>query len=405
MDKIRQWLAHEAAGGIALMLAAVAAILLANSPAKPLVDVVLRAELAVTVNGYGLTQDVLTWVNDGLMAVFFFLIGLELKYELVAGRLRNPRDVILPGVAAVGGMALPALVYLGVIGLGVIGPGVIGPGVIGFGSGDANLAQGWAIPTATDIAFALGVLALVGRGLPPSLKTFLLTLAILDDLGAILVIAIFYGHGLHVEWLAAALLPLAGMLVLMRMKVRAMGPSLFLALILWALILASGIHATVAGVIAAFCIPIKDRQGGSPLHTLEETLGPFVTFLIVPIFALANAGLVMPGLASLLHPLSLAIGAGLVIGKPLGVMAAVTLLSRLGIARPPEGASPAQVWGIACLAGIGFTMSLFIGGLAFGMGDEMNEVRIGVLAGSLISAVLGGVLLRLPSGQSAAKHL
>jgi NhaA family Na+:H+ antiporter len=296
--------------------------------------------------------------------------------------------VILPGVAAVGGMALPALVYVSVIGLG---------------GGDAHLVHGWAIPTATDIAFALGVLALVGRGLPPSLKTFLLTLAILDDLGAILVIAIFYGHGLHVEWLAAALLPLAGMLVLMRMKVRGMGPSLFLALILWAMILASGIHATVAGVIAAFCIPIKDREGGSPLHALEGKLGPYVTFLIVPIFALANAGLVMPSLSALLHPLSLAIGAGLVIGKPLGVMAAVTLLSRLGIARPPEGASSLQVWGLACLAGIGFTMSLFIGGLAFEMGDEMNEVRIGVLAGSLVSAVVGVVLLRLPSGQSGAK--
>jgi NhaA family Na+:H+ antiporter len=390
MDRIRQWLAHEAAGGVALMLAALVAVLLANSPAKPFVDAVLGAEIAVTVNGHGLTQDVLTWINDGLMAVFFFLIGLELKYEMVAGRLRNPRDVILPGVAALGGMALPALVYLGVITLG---------------RGDAGLTNGWAIPTATDIAFAMGVLALVGRGLPPSLKTFLLTLAILDDLGAILVIAIFYGHGLHVEWLAAALLPLAGMLGLMWMKVRAMGPSLFLALILWAMILSSGIHATVAGVIAAFCIPIKDRDGGSPLHALEEALGPYVTFLIVPIFALANAGLVMPGLSSLLHPLSLAIGAGLVIGKPLGVMAAVIVLSRLGIARPPEGASPRQVWGIACLAGIGFTMSLFIGGLAFGMGKEMNEVRIGVLAGSLVSAVLGGVLLRLPSGQSRQKPL
>jgi len=390
MDRIRQWLAHEAAGGVVLMLAAAVAIVLANSPAKVWVDAVLGAELAVTLNGNGISQTVLHWINDGLMAIFFFLIGLELKYELVAGRLKQPSDVILPGVAALGGMAVPALVYAGVITLG---------------RGDANLMQGWAIPTATDIAFALGILALVGRGLPPSLKIFLLTVAILDDLGAILVIAIFYGHGLQPIWLAQALLPLAGMVGLMLLRVRSMGPSIFLAIVLWAMILASGIHATVAGVIAAFCIPLQDRHGGSPLHKMEETLGPYVTFLIVPIFALANAGLVMPDLSALAHPLSLAIGAGLVFGKPLGVMAAVWLLVRFGIARPPEGASPAQVWGVACLAGVGFTMSLFIGGLAFGDGEEMNNVRVGVLVGSLVSAVLGGVLLRLPSGKSAPKPL
>ena len=390
MDRIRQWLAHEAAGGVVLMLAAVVAIVLANSPAKVWVDAVLGAELAVTLNGNGISQSVLLWVNDGLMAIFFFLIGLELKFELVAGRLKQPSAVILPGVAALGGMAVPALVYAG---------------VITIGRGDANLMQGWAIPTATDIAFALGVLALVGRGLPPSLKIFLLTLAILDDLGAILVIAIFYGHGLYPVWLVEALLPLTGMVALMLLRVRSMGPSIFLAIVLWAMILASGIHATVAGVIAAFCIPLKDRGGGSPLHKMEQALGPYVTFLIVPIFALANAGLVMPGLSALAHPLSLAIGAGMVFGKPLGVMTAVWLLGRFGIARPPKGASLTQVWGIACLAGVGFTMSLFIGGLAFGDGDEMNNVRIGVLVGSLVSAVLGGVLLRLPSGKSAPKPL
>ena len=377
ISAIRYFLATEAAGGYVLIGAAALAMITANSSASAAYFHTLDLEIA--------GRSLLHWINDGLMAVFFLLVGLEIKRELITGEMASWPSRVLPGAAALGGMIVPALVYLAV------------------NAPYPENRDGWAIPAATDIAFALGVLALVGRGLPPSLKTFLLTLAILDDLGAILVIAIFYGHGLHVEWLAAALLPLGGMLVLMRMKVRAMGPSLFLAVILWAMILASGIHATVAGVIAAFCIPLNDRSGGSPLHALEVALGPYVTFLIVPIFALANAGLVMPSLSALLQPLSLAIAAGLVIGKPLGVMAAVTLLSRLGIARPPEGASMVQVWGIACLAGIGFTMSLFIGGLAFAMGDEMNEVRIGVLAGSLVSAVLGVVLLRLRSGQSGAK--
>jgi NhaA family Na+:H+ antiporter len=389
MAGLRRLLQHEAAGGVVMMLAALLAVALANSPGKAVLDAVLESTLAVTVNGVGLTKHVLLWINDGLMAVFFFRIGMELKYELREGRLRRPSDVILPGVAALGGMAMPALIYLGVV----------------AGLGATGLTGGWAIPCATDIAFALGVLALVGKGLPPGLKTFLLTLAILDDLGAILIIALFYGHDLHLMWLVAALAPLAGLVALNVARVRRLGPSILLAIVLWVMVLESGVHATVAGVVAAFCIPLHDRQGGSPLHVLDAMLAPYVAFLIVPVFALANAGVVLPGVEVLGQPLSLAIGAGLVLGKPLGVLLAVWAMTATGLAQRPDGASARQMLGLACLAGIGFTMSLFIGGLSFGDGAEMNGVRLGVLAGSIVSAVLGFGLLRLPSGQTPAKAL
>lgn len=388
-SRLGRLLQHEAAGGVVLMLAALLAILLANSPGKPWLDAVMEATLSITVNGVGLSKAVVLWINDGLMAVFFFRVGLELKYELVEGRLRRPSDVVLPGVAALGGMAMPALVYL----------------AVALGSGQAGLAGGWAIPCATDIAFALGVLALAGKGLPPTLKTFLLTLAILDDLGAILIIALFYGHDLHLMWLVAALVPLAGLVALNAARVRRLGPSILLGIVLWVMVLESGIHATIAGVVTAFFIPLKDRQGGSPLHTLDGMLAPYVTFLIVPVFALANAGLVLPGVEALAEPLSLAIGLGLVLGKPLGVMLAVKALTATGLARPPAGATGRQMLGLGCLAGIGFTMSLFIGGLSFGEGAEMNAVRFGVLAGSGISALAGFVLLRRGTGQKTPDAL
>lgn len=382
-------LQHEAAGGVVLMLAALVAILVANSPAKPWLDAVMEATLSITVNGTGLSKAVVLWINDGLMAVFFFRVGLELKYELVEGRLRRPSDVVLPGVAALGGMAMPALIYL----------------AVALGSGKAGLVNGWAIPCATDIAFALGVLALAGKGLPPTLKTFLLTLAILDDLGAILIIALFYGHDLQLSWLVAALVPLAGLILLNALKVRRLGPSILLGIVLWVMVLESGIHATIAGVVTALFIPLKDRAGGSPLHNLDHMLAPYVTFLILPLFALANAGLVLPGVEALAEPLSLAIGLGLVLGKPLGVMLAVKGLTVTGLARAPVGATGQQMLGLGFLAGIGFTMSLFIGGLSFGEGAEMNAVRFGVLAGSGLSAVLGFALLRRGTGQKAPDAL
>jgi NhaA family Na+:H+ antiporter len=306
-------LQHEAAGGVVLMLAALVAILIANSPGKPWLDGVLEATLSITVNGTGLSKALVLWINDGLMAVFFFRVGLELKYELIEGRLRRLSDVILPGAAALGGMVMPALIYLGV--------------ALGFGQ--SGLTKGWAIPCATDIAFAMGVLALAGKGLPPTLKTFLLTLAILDDLGAILIIALFHGHELHPSWLVAALVPLAGLFALNAARVRRLGPSILLGIVLWVM----------------------------------------------------------------------------VVGKPLGVMLAVTGLTAAGLARPPVGATASQMLGLGCLAGIGFTMSLFIGGLSFGEGAEMNAVRFGVLAGSALSAVLGFALLRRGTGQKAPDAL
>lgn len=368
--------AHEAAGGVVLILAAIAALLVANSPLQTWYEAALQSPLSITLGGSGLTKPLILWINDGLMAVFFFLIGLELKREVLEGKLRRPSDIVLPGLAAVGGMVVPALIYLA------------------FNWGGA--VDGWAIPTATDIAFALGVLALVGRGLPVGLKTFLLTLAILDDLGAILIIAIFYTDHLNLTYLGLALFPLAGLLALNRARAARIAPALLLGTILWVLVLKSGVHATLAGVVTAFFIPLHDRHGKSPLHSLEHGLQPYVAFLIVPIFAFANSGLSLQGmtLATLGQPLTLGIAGGLLVGKFVGVMLATGLMVRAGLAQLPHGANWAHMAGIALLAGIGFTMSLFIGGLSFGEGPEMNQVRLGVLAASAVAAVAGFILLR-----------
>lgn len=369
-------LGHEAAGGVVLMLATLAALIVANSPLRAAYLSALEAPLSITLAGTGLTKPLILWINDGLMAVFFFLIGLELKREVLEGKLRKPSDVVLPGVAALGGMLVPALIYLS------------------LNSGD--LARGWAIPTATDIAFALGVLALVGKGLPTGLKTFLLTLAILDDLGAILIIAIFYTAELKLTYLALALVPLLGLFALNHLRPERVAPALLLGVVLWVLVLKSGVHATLAGVITALFIPLKDRKGASPLHRLEAGLTPYVGFLIVPLFAFANAGLDLSGLsvAALASPLTLGVAAGLVLGKFIGILLAVLALVAPGLARLPDGAGWAHMAGVALLAGIGFTMSLFIGGLSFGEGAEMDAVRLGVLFASALSAVLGFALLR-----------
>ena len=283
------------------MLAALAALLVANSGLQPVYDSVLNAYVAVTIAGEGLEKPLILWINDGLMAVFFFLIGLELKRELLEGKLKNPRDVVLPGMAAVGGMLVPALFYLG------------------FNAG-TPAASGWAIPAATDIAFALGVLALLGDRVPVSLKVFLLTLAILDDMGAILIIALFYTAELKAGYLALALIPLALMILRARMGAHRMAPTLLLGVVLWVLVLKSGVHATLAGVVTAFCVPLVDKWGKSPLHGLEHALTPYVAFFIVPVFAFANAGVVLEGLsfADLLAPLPLGIALGLIVGKQIG---------------------------------------------------------------------------------------
>ena len=371
---------HEAAGGGVLILATIAALVVANSPWQGWYDGALEAPLSITLAGVGLTKPLILWINDGLMAVFFFLIGLELKREVLVGKLRRPADIVLPGMAALGGMIAPALIYL----------------ALNWG----GQLRGWAIPTATDIAFALGVLALVGKGLPDGLKTFLLTLAILDDLGAILIIAIFYTDHLNLLYLALALIPLAGLLLLHQIRAVRIAPALLLGAVLWVLVLKSGVHATLAGVAVAFCIPLTDRKGGSPLEMLEHGLAPYVGFLIVPLFAFANAGLSFQGmtLAAFGSGLTLGVALGLVLGKFVGVMAVTWAMVRGGVAQLPEAADWRHMAGIALLAGIGFTMSLFIGGLSFGEGEAMNAVRLGVLAASAVAALVGFAVLR------AARH-
>lgn len=379
-----RFFSHEASGGILLMLSALAALIVANTALAPFYDNFLTSKLAITLNGDGLAKPLILWINDGLMAVFFFLIGLELKREMMEGKLKNPRDIILPGVAAVGGMAAPALIYVAI-----------------NWSSPATL-PGWAIPAATDIAFALGILALVGSRAPASLKVFLLTLAILDDLGAIIIIALFYTAELKVDYLLMALLPLAGLIWLNLRGAHRIAPAILLGTILWVLVLKSGVHATLAGVITALCIPLTDKWGKSPLHALENALSPYVLYLIVPVFAFANAGVVLQGMtfADLLAPLPLGIALGLILGKQLGVFGLTFLLVKTGVARLPHGAGWLHIYGIACLAGVGFTMSLFIGSLSFSNPALMNQVRMGVLSGSLISAILGYTALRLAASRA-----
>ncbi|WP_090055371.1 Na+/H+ antiporter NhaA [Celeribacter neptunius] len=379
LRKLEQFFDSEISGGIVLMLAAVAAMFVANSSLYPYYDSALSSYFTVQLGENGLSKPLILWINDGLMAVFFLLVGLELKHELMEGKLKNPRDVVLPGMAAVGGMVMPAVVYFA---LNVSTP---------------ETHNGWAIPAATDIAFALGILALVGDRVPSSLKIFLLTLAILDDLGAILIIAFFYTAELHLDYLFLATIPLAIMFYLNRAGIHRIAPIILLGTVLWVLVLKSGVHATLAGVITAFFIPIKDKWGKSPLHALENALSPYVFFLIVPIFAFANAGVVLTGVtfSDVFSPLPLGIALGLILGKQIGVFGMTWLLVKLGVAQKPFGATWLHIYGVAALAGIGFTMSLFIGGLSFDDAFHMNEVRIGVLSGSVLSAIIGFAVLKL----------
>lgn len=375
---IDRFFRHDAAGGVLLMLSAILALVVANSGLSDGYHAWLTTNFAVLLNGEGLSKPLILWINDGLMAVFFFLIGLELKREMLEGKLRNPSDVLLPGMAAVFGMAVPALVYLA------------------FNWSDPVTRGGWAIPAATDIAFAVGMLALLGKRVPAALKVFLLTLAILDDLGAIVVIALFYTEALHLDYLLLALVPLVGLYLLNRAGAHRIAPIVILGIVLWVLVLKSGVHATLAGVVTAFFVPMKDKYGKSPLHSVEDALSPYVLFLIVPIFAFANAGVVLEGLtlSDLFSAVPLGIAAGLVVGKQAGVFLTTWVLVRLGWARLPSGVTWTHIYGLSCLAGIGFTMSLFIGGLSFSDQTLMNAVRLGVLTGSAVSAIIGYAVLR-----------
>ncbi len=386
LSALDRFFRHDAAGGIVLMVSAVLALIVANSSLTDAYHGALNTYLAVTLGGEGLQKPLILWINDGLMAVFFFLIGLELKREMLEGKLKNPRDVVLPGMAAVGGMLVPALIYAAI------------------NWGNPETIRGWAIPAATDIAFAVGVLALLGKRVPAALKVFLLTLAILDDLGAIIIIALFYTAELKVDYLWLSLIPLAGLWFRNYMGFHRIAPSVLLGVILWFFVLKSGVHATLAGVITAFFIPLKDKYGKSPLHSVEHSLSDYVFFLIVPIFAFANAGVVLKGITldQMLAPLPIGIALGLYLGKKIGVFGMTWLMVKSGLARLPSGVTWRHIYGVSCLAGIGFTMSLFIGGLSFGEGGTlMNEVRIGVLGGSIISAITGYlVLLRAPAASA-----
>ena len=384
-DAVTEFLAHETAAGFLLFGAAVAALVAMNSPLAPGYAGLMQAPLEVRAGPLEIAKPLSLWINDGLMAVFFFLVGLEVKREVLEGELSSWNQAVLPLVAAVGGMAVPAVVFT----------------AVNWGA-PGNL-RGWAIPAATDIAFALGVLALLGARAPVALKILLLAIAIIDDIGAIVIIALFYTAEVSVPALGLAAVAAAALFALNRAGVVRLLPYVLLALMLWVCVLKSGVHATLAGVVAALAVPLAAPPGGrSPLKHLEHVLHPWVAFGVLPVFAFANAGISFAGvdLSALLAPLPLGIALGLVVGKQAGVFGAMALAIGAGWAARPAGTSWAQVYGLACLTGIGFTMSLFIGSLAFGGAAQVDAVKLGVLAGSLVSMLLGGVVLWLSAPRS-----
>jgi NhaA family Na+:H+ antiporter len=371
---LRAFFTAEAAGGLVLMAAAIAALIVANSRLAPHYFLTLHEQLG--------PLSLLHWINDGLMALFFLLIGLEVKRELIAGQLSTWSRRLLPGAAAVAGMAVPALMY------------------VAFNAAEPANLRGWAIPAATDIAFALGILALLGRAVPVSLKVLLTAIAVIDDLLAIVVIAIFYTSDIAVLPLAAAGCLLAVLVGMNKAGVRALWPYLLIGIGVWVGVLLSGIHATLAGVAVALTVPLRNPGGGhagAPLERLEHAVHPWVTFLVVPIFGFANAGVGFGGMTAgdLASPLPLGIAAGLFLGKQAGIFATIRTLVGLRLAHMPHAASWRQVYGMSILCGIGFTMSLFIGGLAFAnSGHAMDSVKMGVFAGSILAGLGGWLVLR-----------
>jgi NhaA family Na+:H+ antiporter len=389
---IRQFLKLESASGMLLVLAGALAMLAANSMLAGVYEALLETPFRIQLGGFVLDKPLVIWVNDLLMAIFFLLVGLEIKREVVMGELSDAAKVALPAVAAVGGMVVPAGIYAWI------------------NWGDPVGIRGWAIPSATDIAFALGVLSLFGERVPVGLKIFLMTLAVLDDLGAIVIIAIFYTGGLSVGALLLAGIALAALFALNRFGVTRIAPYILVGLALWLCVLKSGVHATLAGVVTALFLPARDpaHPEHPPLTRLEHALHPWVAFGILPVFAFFNAGVSLAGLsmADLLQPIPLGIMLGLLVGKQVGVFSFAWLAVKLGLARLPAGVDFRQVYGAAVLCGIGFTMSLFIGMLAFedsGAGEAIVTDQLGVLSGSLLSAVIGYVVLNfvLPRPRSS----
>ena len=387
--RAKQFFKWEPSAGLLLIAAALAAMVASNSLASGMYAGFLSTPVSIEIGDFSIAKPMVLWINDGLMAVFFFLVGLEIKRELLQGELSSFDKAALPLFAAIGGMVGPALIY------------------VSINSGNGELLQGWAIPAATDIAFALGIVALLGSRVPTTLKILLLAIAIIDDLGAIIIIALFYTSDLSVQALVIASLAFAALVALNRSGVKSIMPYVLLGIVMWVCVLKSGVHATLAGVLTALTVPLhgNEEKPNSPLLKLEHGLHPWVAFFIVPVFAFANAGVSLAGitLESVLSPLPLGIALGLFFGKQIGVFGLAVVAVKTGFARLPDGANWAQVYGIACLTGIGFTMSLFIGTLAFDDAALMNDVRLGVLLGSFASAIVGVAVLMMASQRAVPR--
>jgi NhaA family Na+:H+ antiporter len=380
-DSFADFLKHEAAGGVVLGIATLAALVVSNSPWRDLYTEFTQILGTIDIGGIVvISKPLVLWVNDLWMAVFFFVVGLEIKREFLEGELATPSQAFLPAAAALGGMVVPACIY------------------VLFNLGDATALRGWAIPAATDIAFALGIVMLLGSRVPASLKVFLTAVAIIDDLGAIVVIAVFYTENLSIIVLSLAVLGAVCLLILNRAGVRRADLYIIIGLAIWVCVLKSGIHATLAGVITALAIPMKNRDGTPLAGALEHALHPWVAFVVLPMFAFVNAGVSLAGLTldSFVDSITFGIAAGLVVGKAVGVFGTSWVMIRTGLAAAPAGASSRQLFGVCVLCGIGFTMSLFIGALAFeGLETEFEtQLKIGVLAGSLIAGTLGTLIVR-----------
>jgi Na+:H+ antiporter, NhaA family len=372
-QKILGFLPQEAVPGALLVIVAALAMIVVNSPLGPIYEAFLAMSFTIGPTGAGIEMKISSWIKNALMALFFFFVGLELKREVLEGQLSNAKAATLPVLAAIGGMAVPAAIFL-------------------VFAGPAGFAKGWAIPSATDIAFALGVLSLLGNRVPPALKAFLLAVAVVDDLGAIIIVAFFYTEQVVTHYLMLAGLVCLVLVVMNRLKIASIGLYLLLGIVLWIYMQESGISSTIAGVIVAACVPLKSKAGNSPLHEAEHAFRPWVLYGIMPVFAFANAGINLSGATQyLVHPITLGAALGLALGKPIGI----ALMTYLGAAilKANKPGNLAQIIGVGCIAGVGFTMSLFVGALAYEDPQIATPVRLGVYAGSIFSALLGLMIL------------
>lgn len=385
---IDDFLARETTAGFLLFAAAIAALIATNSVLAPAYSSLMHFPIELRFGGLELAKPLVLWINDGLMAIFFFLIGLEVKREILEGELSSFDKAVLPMVAAIGGMALPAGIFV----------------MVNWNS-PANL-EGWAIPAATDIAFALGILALLGTRAPIALKVLLLAIAIIDDIGAIVIIALFYTADLSIVALGLALVAAMVLVLLNLSGTIRKWPYILVGMVLWVCVLKSGVHATLAGVVTALAIPLNANDDTSPLKQIEHALHRWVAFVVLPVFAFANAGVSFAGFefSDLFSPLPLGVALGLIIGKQLGIFGFMVGAIKSGLARKPDSVSWAQLYGLACLTGVGFTMSLFIGGLAFDASAQMEAVKFGVLTGSSVSGLMGFLLLRATSDRKVKDH-